>query len=92
MLWFAGINLIDGGYGLQIYTLAQSKDVKDGIYDQHIIWGLQTLFFAWGHGIVRVIFLAKRRDWGKMTRCQGTIQILCYVALVFIWPVFSVLL
>ena len=87
-----GISLLAGLFGLQLYTLAESKDTKVELYDRHIGWGLLTLLLVWGPGIIRVVFLAKKRDWETLTCYQSTIQIFYYVTLALIWPVFSPLL
>ena len=89
---YTGISLLAGLFGLQLYTLAQSKDTKVELYDRHIGWGLLTLLFVWGPGVIRVIFLAKKRDWRTLTCCQRTFQTFYYITLALIWPVFSPLL
>ena len=87
-----GISLLAGLFGLQLYTLAESKDTRVELYDRHIGWGLLTLFLVWGPGVIQVLFLAKKRDWGTLTYCQCTIQMFYYITLALIWPVFSPLL
>ena len=87
-----GIGFIDGSFGLQLYYLIESKDVREWLYDQHICWGLLTLLLVWIPGMIKVAYLAKRRDWKTMTKCQKVYQIACYIVLIIVWPVFSALL
>ena len=87
-----GIGFIDGSFGLQLYYLIESKDVREWLYDQHICWGLLTLLLVWIPGMIKVAYLAKRRDWKTMTKCQKVNQMACYIVLIIVWPVFSALL
>ena len=87
-----GIGFIDGSFGLQLYYLIESKDVREWLYDQHICWGLLTLLLVWIPGLIKVAYLVKRRDWKTMTKCQKVYQIACYIVLIIVWPVFSALL
>ena len=87
-----GIGFIDSSFGLQLYYLIESKDVREWLYDQHICWGLLTLLLVWIPGMIKVAYLVKRRNWKTMTKCQKVFQIACYIVLMIVWPVFSALL
>ena len=81
-----------GEFALQVYGVAESKDTNDGIYISNVTLGIVTLIFVYVPAFVRVFLLARKRNWAKMTACQRLKQVLNYLLLVLIWPVFSVLM
>ena len=87
-----GISHMIGDFALQVYALAESKDTKEGLYDRNITYGIATLLLVYFPGFVRVVLLARKRDWANMTASQRFKQVLKYTLLVLIWPVFSTLL
>ena len=83
-----GIGFIDGSFCLQLYYV----DVREWLCGQHICWGALTLMLVWIPGAIKVVYLAKRRNWKSMTNSQRVNQIACYIVLMIVWPVFSALL
>ena len=92
LLITSGISYIIGDFALQVYGLAESKETNVGIYNNYVILGIVTLVFVYVPAFVRVFLIARKRDWAKMTACQRLKQVLNYLLLVLIWPVFSVLM
>ena len=83
-----GIGFIDGSFCFQLHY----GDVREWLCDQHICWGALTLMLVWIPGMIKVVYLAKRRNWKSMTNCLRVKQITCYIVLMIVWPVFSALL
>ena len=83
-----GIGFIDGSFCFQLHY----GDVREWLCDQHICWGALTLMLVWIPGMIKVVYLAKRRNCKSMTNCQRVKQIACYIFLMIVWPVFSALL
>ena len=87
-----GISHMIGDFALQVYALAESKETNERLYNRNITYGVVTLLLVYFPGFVRVVLLARKRDWAKMTAYQRFEQVLKYALLVLIWPVFSTLL
>ena len=83
---------IIGDFASQVYGLAESKDTKEDLYERNVTWGLLTLLFIWGPGFIRVLLLARKKNWREMTASQQFLQVLNYFLLWIIWPAFTALL
>ena len=77
---------------MQVYGLAESKDTKDGLYERNVTYGVVTLLFIYVPAFVRVFLLARKKNWALMTARQRFKQVLNYLLLVLVWPVFNALL
>ena len=66
---------------MQVYGLAESKDTREDLYERNVTWGLLTLLFIWGPGLIRVLLLARKKNWTEMTACQRLQQVLNYFLL-----------
>ena len=90
-----GIEHIKGGFALLVYSLAQTKDTKEGIYEINntsLTRGILTLLLIWSPACLRVFLLARKRNWAGMTTCKCFLLILNYILLTLILPVFNALM